>query len=128
MTIDQGDEQVAFARRAVVAALLIAAAAVHIPVITDYLGPVTWAGVMLTIVAVAAVSLAITLLTVDRPGMLLAAAVMGAIAMAVYILTWILAVPQLGDSMGGWTAVWGIAILVLDSLAVRAAFFTLRRK
>jgi hypothetical protein len=48
--------------------------------------------------------------------------------MALYIVTWVLAVPQLGDGIGGWTAGWGIAALVLDSLTVRAAVFTLRRR
>lgn len=128
MTVDQRDGRVGFAGRAVVAAFLVVAAAVQIPVVADYLGPVTWAGVVLGIVAVAAVFLAIALLVVDRPGMLLAAAATGAFAMAVYIVTWVLAVPQLGDGIGGWTAGWGIAALVLDSLTVRAAVFTLRRR
>lgn len=47
--------------------------------------------------------------------------------MAVYIVTWVIAAPQLGHGISGWTAVWGIAALVLSSLAVRAAIFTLRR-
>lgn len=128
MTVDQRDGRVAFAGRAVVAALLAVAAAVRIPVIADYLGPATWAGVVLGIVAVAAVFLAIALLVVDRPGMLLAAAAIGALAMGVYIVTWVVAVPRLGNGIGGWTAVWGIAALVLDSLTVRAAVFTLRRR
>ncbi|MGH3775951.1 MAG: hypothetical protein ACRDRR_09495 [Pseudonocardiaceae bacterium] len=128
MTVDQRDARGAFAGRATVAALLAVAGAALLPVIADYLGRVTWAGVVLGIVAVGAVFLAIALLVVDRPGMLLAAAAMGALAMAVYIVTWVVAVPQLGDGIGGWTAVWGIAALVLDSLTVRAAVFTLRRR
>ena len=117
-----------FAGRAAIAALLAAAGAALVPVIAEYLGRVAWAGVALGIIAVVAVLLAIALLVVDRPGMLLAAAAMGALAMAVYLVTWVLAGPQFGNGIGGWTAVWGVASLVLDSLTVRAAIFTLRRR
>lgn len=127
MTDDKHEGRVAFAGRAVVAALLAAAAAVHIPVIAHYLGAATWAAVVFGIVAVVALLLATVLLVVDRPGLLLAAAAMGGLAMATYIVTWIVVVPQLSDGASGWTAVWGIATLVLDSLTVRAAVFTLRR-
>lgn len=128
VTGEQPGARTTFAWRATIAALLTAAAAALLPVIANYLGRVTWAGVALGIIAVAAVLLAIALLVVDRPGMLLAAAAMGALAMAVYIVTWVLAVPQLGGVGRGWTAVWGIAALVLDSLTVRVAIFTLRRR
>jgi hypothetical protein len=128
VTVDQQLARTTFPGRATVAALLAAAGAALLPVISDYLGRVIWAGVALGIVAITAVSLAITLLVIDRLSMLLAAAAMGALAMAVYIMTWVVAVPQLDGGIGGWTAGWGIAALVLDSLTVRAAVFTLRRR
>lgn len=128
MIIDQQAAGSTFAGRATVAALLAAAGAALLPVIAGYLGRVIWAGLVLGIVAVAGVFLAVALLVIDRLSMLLAAAAMGALAMAVYIVTWVVVVPRLEGGIGGWTAVWGIAALVLDSLTVRVAVFTLRRR
>ncbi|MET0190120.1 MAG: hypothetical protein ABW212_14040 [Pseudonocardia sediminis] len=112
--------------RRIVTALLVASAVVH-AVLTVRL----WAyspglAAIDALIAVAALVVAGAVLLRDEPAVLLAAAVVGGVGVATFLVPGLVAVAD-GQSFDGWLDPWAFGALLLDALAVRVAVFTLRR-
>lgn len=116
--------------RRIVAALLVAAAVVHaVQVVRGWSGTPGPSGIQNgigAVIAVAALFVAGALLLRAAPAVLLAAAVVGGIGVATFLVPGLVAVAN-GQGYGGWLDPWAFGALLLDALAVRVAVFTLRR-
>jgi hypothetical protein len=112
--------------RTVVAAVWAAAGAVHLLLaFEDTAGPVA-NGVSWVLAAAAAVGV-VALFLSPRRETLLAAAVVGAIGVANFLVPMIGPLVGFGGGHGNSVGLWSFAGFVLDALTVRLAAFTLRR-
>lgn len=113
-------------RRVIVAVVLAAGGLLHVPPALRHLGSVTWLGVLTLVFVVAALTVAALLVCVDQPHLLLLAAVLGAIAVALFLGTRLVPLAGSGGEITSWTEPWALAAFIVDALAVRLAVFTLR--
>ena len=112
--------------RRIVAALLVATAVVHAVLVARLWSGDPGLAALDAVLAVAALGVAGALLRRDGPGVLLAAAVVGGVGVATFLLPGLVAVAA-GQGYRGWLDPWAFGALLLDALAVRVAVFTLRR-
>lgn len=102
-----------------IAASLVAAVA-HIPVTASHFREAPYIGTLFVVLEVAAAALAVWLLwRDDREGYALTA-LTGALAIAAYVLSRSVALPQIADDVGNWAEPLGVVSLVAESLMVVA--------
>ncbi|WP_433294582.1 hypothetical protein ACQPZQ_10700 [Pseudonocardia sp. CA-142604] len=112
--------------RKVVAAAWAATGAVHLVMALEgAAGPV--ANVVSWLLAAAAVAGVVALLVSPRREIMLAAAIVGAIGVASFLVPLIGPLVGFGGAHGNTVGLWSFAGFVLDALTVRLAAFTLRR-
>lgn len=111
--------------RRIVIALLVASAAVHGVLAVRLVGG-TLALVIDVVLAVAAVVTAGLMLRRTESPVLLAAAVVGGVGVATFLVPGLVALAG-GQAYPGWLDPWAFGALLLDALTVRVAVFTLRR-
>ena len=112
--------------RKVVAVVWAATGAVHLLLaVGGTAGPV--ADAVSWVLAAAAVAGVVALLLSPRREIMLAAAVVGAIGVASFLVPVIAPLVGFGRAHGNSVGLWSFAGFVLDALTVRLAAFTLRR-
>lgn len=101
----------------------IGEATAHIPVIEQHLSEAPYIGVGFVLLAVAGLVLGVLLLTADTAAVWSATLVVSVLALAGYILSRSIGLPQIHDDIGNWAeplgivAVTGEAIMLLTALA-----------
>ena len=110
------------------AALLLATAGIHIPIIGQHLREAPYIGVLFILLALVATVLAVLLLTRDCTLVWLASAGMTIAAVLAYVLSRSIGLPQIGDDIGNWLDPLGLAALSVETLTVVAAIWVLRSR
>lgn len=111
------------------AAVLLAMASVvaHLPVIQEHVRDAPYMGVLFAVYCLAAlVAAAALLLAEQRSRYVLLAAVTAAAALT-YVLTRLVAFPQLAGDVGHWGDPYGLAALTAEVAAATACVLALRR-
>lgn len=98
------------------AALLLAVAGLHIPIIGQHLREAPYIGVLFVLLVLSASVLAALLLTLDCPLTWLATACVADAAVLAYALSRSVGLPQIGDDIGNWLDPLGIAALSVEIL------------
>jgi hypothetical protein len=108
------------------ASALLAAGAVHIPLIREHLHEAPYIGVLFIALTVVCGACAVLLVAYDNP--LVWAVSGGAAGLAVigYLLSRTVGLPQIGDDVGNWSDPLGTAALLTEGLVVVLAASALR--
>jgi hypothetical protein len=114
--------------RLLAAAGAIAEAVAHIPVIEDHLMEAPYIGVLFVLVTVAGFLLAVLLLTADSRAVWVSTAVVSALALAAYVLSRTVGLPQIEDDIGNWSDALGTLAIVGEAVMLLAAIPHLRRR
>lgn len=107
--------------RLVAAAAAIATATAHIPVIQEHLKEAPYIGVAFVLVTVAGFVLAQLLLTADTRAVWLSTAAVSALALAAFILSRTVGLPQIHDDIGDWSDPLGIVAIVSEAVMLITA-------
>lgn len=100
---------------------LIASAAAHIPVTPEHLREVPYVGVMFLVLIVACLALAASLAVRDSPVAWVATAATTSLAIAAYIVSRSVGLPDMADDIGNWREPLGIAAITAEALALLTA-------
>ncbi|MGN6473013.1 MAG: hypothetical protein ACTHK4_05095 [Mycobacteriales bacterium] len=103
---------------AIVASLVAATA--HIPVTGDHFGEAPYIGALFVVLEVVATALALWLLWRDDRAAYGLTALTGVLAIAAYVLSRSVALPQIADDVGNWAEPLGVVSLVAETLMVVA--------
>lgn len=104
------------------AALALIVAAVHIPVTPEHLSEAPYIGYLFIALEIVSVVLAVLLVIADHRLVWLAAGVVPVLAIAAYVLTRSVAVPEMADDVGNWAEPLGVVALVAEALQAVTAF------
>jgi hypothetical protein len=105
---------------------LLAAAAAHLPVISEHLAEAPYMGALFILLSAACVLLAAVLISFDSKALYALAVLTGALAIVGYLGTRLVAFPMLSDDVGDWLEPLGIASISTELVAVVSALTTLR--
>jgi hypothetical protein len=100
------------------AATALTIAAAHVPITPQHLSEAPYIGWSFIALEIAALVLAVALVTRDTPTVWRAAAVVPALAILAYAVTRSVALPQIADDVGNWTEPLGIVALTAEALLV----------
>ena len=106
-------------------------AVAHIPVIEEHLSEAPYIGVGFVLLAVAGILLTFLLVSADTAGVWAATALVAALALAGYIVSRTVGLPQIGDDVGNWTEPLGLVALSGEGIMLLSAalhLFTRRRR
>lgn len=110
------------------------AAVAHVPVIEEHLHEAPYIGVGFALLAIAGFLLACLLLTADTPRVWIATAAVAAVALAGYMASRSVGLPQIHDDIGNWTDPLGLlaisaeALMLVSSLAYAVEVLHGRRR
>ena len=97
------------------AAAALVAAAAHVPVTGEHLREATYIGVLFIALEVALVGLAVLLVVDDRPVVWAASVVVPVLAVAAYVVSRSVGLPQIRDDVGRWTEPLGVVSVAAES-------------
>ncbi|GAB4002346.1 hypothetical protein [Nocardioides ultimimeridianus] len=100
------------------ATCLVVCAGTHIPLIPEHLEEAPYAGVAFVLLVVTASALAVLVLLRDTAAVWAMVAGVNVLAVAAYVLTRTVALPQLADDVGSWTEPLSFPALGSELLAV----------
>ncbi|HEV7206284.1 MAG TPA: hypothetical protein VGN18_16885 [Jatrophihabitans sp.] len=112
--------------RWVAAAAVLVAAAAHLPVIAAHLQEAPYMGVLFIVLSSACIVLGATLISTDPPIVYRLAVTTCGLAMVGYVLTRVIAFPQLADDVGNWFEPLGIVSVVAETVVVACGLAALR--
>ena len=98
------------------AAAALVGAAAHVPVTGEHLREATYIGVLFIVLEVALVCLAVLLVVADRPEVWAASVVVPLLAIAAYVASRSVGLPQIGDDVGRWTEPLGVVAVAAESV------------
>jgi hypothetical protein len=107
-------------------ALVVAAVWLVAGVLHTWIGA-TGGGAVAFVLAVVSLVGVVLLIAASRPEVLIAAAVAGAVGVAVFAVPFVVPMLGIGTATPDPADVWGISAFLADALTVRLAVFTLRR-
>lgn len=110
------------------AALMLATAGTHVPIIGEHLREAPYIGVLFILLTVASTILAVLLVLHDNAWVWLATAGVGAASVLAYLLSRSVGLPQIGDDIGNWLDPLGIAAISVEALAAVVAVWVLRSR
>jgi hypothetical protein len=110
------------------ALLLLVTAAVHIPLVSRHLHEAPYIGVLFITLALVCTALSALLLAYDCAPIWLATGVASGAAVAAYVLSRSIGMPQIGDDIGKWLDPLGIAALSAETLTVLLTAWVLRSR
>lgn len=110
------------------AALLLAVAGIHVPIIGQHLREAPYIGALFILLAILSTMLAVLLVTCDSAAVWLAAAAVAIAAIVAYVLSRSTGLPQIGDDIGNWFDPLGIVALTVETLAAVTAIRVLRTR
>lgn len=108
------------AQLVLVGAALVAAVA-HVPVTPEHLREAPYTGVLFVLLTGSCLLLAVALTIVDRPALYVAAAVECGSAIAGYVLTRLVAFPEVAADVGNWLEPLGVVSVLAEAVVVIAA-------
>ena len=108
-------------------ALLVVAAATHIPLIQDHLEEAPYVGWLFIALSVVCLVLAVAILFVDSPGVWVVSGAVCLAAVVGFLASRTIGLPQIGDDVGNWTEPLGFPAVVSEVLMVALAWVHLRR-
>jgi putative copper resistance protein D len=103
------------------AALAVVVAAAHIPVTAEHLSEAPYIGWSFVALEIAAVLLAVMLVAHDARVTWATARIVPALAIAAYVVTRSVSLPQISDDVGNWTEPLGVVALSAEALLVVVA-------
>ena len=98
------------------AAAALVGAAAHVPVTGEHLREATYIGVLFVALEVTLVALAVLLVVADRPMVWAASVVVPALAIAAYVASRSVGLPQIGDDVGRWTEPLGVVSVAAEAV------------
>src|SRR3954454_16408055 len=114
--------------RWVAAVMLLATAGTHVPLIREHLEEAPYVGVLFIALSVASVVLAILLVGWDTPLVWTASGAMTLLALAAFIASRTVGLPQIGDDIGNWSAPLGYPAVAVEALMTAAAAIVLSQR
>jgi hypothetical protein len=109
-------------------ALLVVAAATHIPLIQDHLEEAPYVGWLFIALSVVCIVLAVAILFVDSAGVWIISGAVCLAAVVAFLASRTIGLPQIGDDVGNWTEEpLGIPAVASEVLMVVLAWVHLRR-
>lgn len=93
----------------------------HIPVIDQHLSEAAYIGVGFELLTVAGLVLGVLLLTADTPAVWAATLVVSVLAIAGYVLSRSVGLPQIHDDIGNWAEPLGMVALTGETIMVLTA-------
>jgi hephaestin len=113
MTTLENGPRVSAWRGLMVAAGFVTAVS-HVPITEDHFDEAPYIGVLFVLLEVAAVTLAVLLIRRDTRMRYAAGAVVGGLAVAAYVLSRSVGLPQIGDDVGDWADPLGVVAVVAE--------------
>jgi hypothetical protein len=114
--------------RWVAAVLMLATAAVHLPLVPEHLEEAPYVGVLFVALAVVGFALAVLLVTWDSPVVWVATGLVTLLAVVAFLASRTVGLPGIGDDIGNWTDPLGFPALASEALATVVAAAVLRRR
>ena len=111
--------------RHVTAALLLVVAVVHALLVPEHLEEAPYAGVLFLLLTIACVALAGLLLLRDTRGAWAATGLVCLLALAAYVVSRTVGLPQLDDDIGNWGELLSVPALVAEVLALAVSSYVL---
>ena len=107
--------------------LLLVAAATHVPLVSEHLEEAPYAGVLFVALIVACAALAVLVLVHDSPLVWVLSGAVCFLAVAAFLASRTVGLPQLAHDIGMWTEPMGFPALISESLMVALAAAHLTR-
>ena len=98
--------------------LLLVAGAAHVPLISEHLEEAPYIGVLFMLLAIICAVLAVLVVVADATLVWVASAVVTALALAGFLLSRTVGLPQIGDDIGNWTEPLGFPAVGAEALMV----------
>jgi FtsP/CotA-like multicopper oxidase with cupredoxin domain len=98
------------------AAAALVGAVAHVPVTGEHLREATYIGVLFVALEVTLVALAVLLVVADRPMVWAASVVVPVLAIAAYVASRSVGLPQIGDDVGRWTEPLGVVSVAAEAV------------
>ncbi|NYD42841.1 hypothetical protein [Nocardioides panaciterrulae] len=108
-----------------VASLLLIDAAVHVPLIGEHLEEAPYIGVLFIVLAAACVLLAAVVVLVDSPLVWLGCGMSSLLALAAFLLSRTVGLPEIGDDVGNWGEPLGYPAIAAEVLTISFAALVL---
>jgi hypothetical protein len=108
--------------------MLLATAGTHVPLIPEHLEEAPYVGVLFIALSVASVVLAVLLVRWDSPLVWTASGVMTVLALAAFIASRTVGLPQIGDDIGNWGEPLGYPAVAVEALVTAAAAIVLANR
>ncbi|GAB3669382.1 hypothetical protein GCM10027596_41350 [Nocardioides korecus] len=110
------------------AALLLVVAVVHALLVPEHLEEAPYAGVLFLALTVVCLVLAALLVRHDSRAVWATVALVSLLALAAYVLSRTVGLPQLDDDIGNWGEPLALPALIAEVLALALATYTLRHR
>jgi hypothetical protein len=108
------------------ALMLLVTAATHIPLVPEHMEEAPYVGVLFVALSVASVVLAALLVRWDTPAVWAATGAMTTLAVAAFLASRTVGLPQIRMDIGNWTEPLGFPAVAAEALAALAAVYALR--
>jgi hypothetical protein len=105
--------------------LLLVTAATHIPLVPEHLDEAPYVGVLFVALSVASIVLSALLVRWDTPVVWAATGAVTALAVAAFLASRTVGLPQIGMDIGNWTEPLGFPAVAAETLAALAAGYAL---
>lgn len=106
---------------------LLATAGLHLPLVPEHLEEAPYVGVLFIALAVACTALAVLVVLRDRPVVWAASGLVALLAIAAFLVSRTVGLPQIGDDVGNWTEPLTFPALAAEAVTVVLAVLALRR-
>lgn len=111
--------------RWVAATLLLITAAVHLPLVPEHLEEAPYVGVLFALLAAACIALAVLLVLRDTPTAWELSGTVALLALAGFLTSRTVGLPQLGDDVGNWSEPLGFPAVLAELLIAAVSAYTL---
>lgn len=108
-------------------AMMLVAAAVHVPLVPDHLREAPYIGVLFIALAVTGAVLTVALVIWDTPWVWALSGLVTFVSLVAFVASRTIGLPELADDIGNWTEPLGFPALVSEAVVTVAAVLALRR-
>jgi hypothetical protein len=114
--------------RWVAVVMLLATAGTHVPLIPEHLEEAPYVGALFIALSVASVLLAVLLVRWDSPLVWSTSGAMTLLALAAFVASRTVGLPQIGDDIGNWSDPLGYPAVAVEALVTAAAAIVLTQR